>query len=124
MTQEEELLLLKLEDVSVESGGLLCKYSLTENEMILLEKWGKEGFIQFGRISPEMFFSQTHFVILSKQAWKACTEIKAQKYLKLFTSRDWRSMEEWRGKKNQFTPFFECDSVEADWPDLEEMSKE
>lgn len=78
-TIQERGLLIYLESCATEYGGLIEARRMNREEFAILKKWHESGFIKFGRIAEKDIKHgptrlNTHWVILSSDAWYLAQE--------------------------------------------------
>ena len=88
MTKDERSLLLFLEARADDYGGRVNIQHMNAQNMILAEKWSKEGFLGFGRIVIRNHnLDGTHWVKLSDEAWKLAHEERRNRNRRMWDNK-------------------------------------
>ena len=79
MSKDERSLLLYIESVSVEYGGLIDSRKINVGDREILERWDQSGFISYSRLtwaSIQTLHNKhcTDLVYLSEEAWRLAHE--------------------------------------------------
>ena len=102
MTKDERSLLLFLESCSVEKGGIIDTRHINALDLTIAERWSRDNFIQFGRIcfkdieklNKNSGKAYTHWVTLSKEAWKLASKEREARCSRLYKKRNWKKTSE------------------------------
>jgi len=94
MTKDELSLLLYLETRAVDHGGKVDIAHMNLEDMDIVERWNCEGFIEWGRIySKHVTITEskkiTHWVVLSKKAWKQAHIERRNRADRMWRNRPW-----------------------------------
>jgi hypothetical protein len=88
MTQAERSLLLYLESVAVDYGGLVHSQRINAEDREILERWDKQGLISYSRLTWESVQTlhdkhNTSLVRLSEEAWRLAHEERRARYIRI-----------------------------------------
>lgn len=88
LTKEERSLLIYIESVCVDYGGLVHSQRINEADFAILEQWDKDRFISFCRLtwaSVQMLQDKhnSSIVYLSEEAWKLAHEERRARYIRV-----------------------------------------
>lgn len=88
MSKDERSLLLYIETVAVDNGGLIDNRKINDVDRKILKKWNDEEFIYWSRITWESLqklvnhYTST-LVRLSKDAWKLAHEERIERSMRM-----------------------------------------
>lgn len=87
MNKDERSLLLYIESVSVDYGGLVNRLRINDDDREILRRWDKEGFISYCRLSSENVVmpidkNDSSIVFLSDEAWELAHEERRARSLR------------------------------------------
>ena len=91
MTKDERNLLLYIESVSVDYGGLVHSQRINDEDREILKRWDEENFISYSRITwdciQEFIYDKhnTSLVRLSEDAWKLAHEERRARNLRMMS---------------------------------------
>jgi len=103
LTKDERSLLLYLETCATDHGGLVDRRRMNEEDVAIVERWDKEGFLAFGRIcfddiktlakscGPKRY---THWCELSDKAWKSAHVERRARSHRIMSKRTWKKTSE------------------------------
>lgn len=95
LTKDERNLLLYLECRCTDDGGAVDPRHMNEQDFETAEKWNREEFIKFGRISSGFISShRTHWVQFSDEAWELAHEERRARAARMFEKRNWKKTSE------------------------------
>lgn len=92
ITKQEKFLLMCLESDAVLSLGLVNSKRFNKTDMDSFEKWIENGFIQGGKLSQQSadIYKNTHWVVLSDEAWKMVEKLRRDSAEFNFNRRQWK----------------------------------
>lgn len=84
LTPKHKDLLMQIEAICVDSGGLFNSDQLSQDDLDILKSWNKTKFLQYGLISSsDIDFKQTatfsHWVELAQEAWQLAHQYRHEK---------------------------------------------
>jgi len=88
MTYDERNLLLYLESVSVDYGGLVHSQRINDDDRKVLKNWDEQGFISYSRLTLPSIGTlhdkhNTSLVYLSEEAWSLAHEERRARNLRM-----------------------------------------
>jgi hypothetical protein len=92
MSKDERSLLIYVESVSVDYGGLVDSRKINAADRVILKRWHDTQFVFFSRItwnSVQMLHdhNNTDLVRLSDEAWKLASEERKARYVRISSKR-------------------------------------
>lgn len=101
MDKDGRNLLLYLESVATDFGGLVDSRRINAEDFQTAEEWNQHGFISFGRLSSKdccdmkrRGHPNTHWVELSEEAWKMAHQERRARAARVMAKRTWRKTSE------------------------------
>ena len=94
MTKDERSLLLFFESRAVDQAGKVDLRHMNEHDIEIAEKWNKDGFCGFGRVTSEGVNQYgSHWCQLSDTAWEIAHQLRKAKGLRTWDKRTWQTDE-------------------------------
>jgi hypothetical protein len=88
MSKDERNLLLYIESVSVDYGGLVHSQRINDDDLEILKRWDEQGFVSYSRLTWDSVQSlhdkhNTNLVYLSEEAWKLAHEERRERNMRM-----------------------------------------
>ncbi len=100
MTKQEKSLLVYLEVCLVDSTGKINGVNIDNQDIDILKRWSKLGFIDYGRIHSSHIHDRytCTWCTFSNEAWKLAHKERKLRSNRMLKKRAWRSTEEVRNE--------------------------
>jgi len=107
MSADERNLLLYLESVSTDGGGLVHSQRINDEDREILKKWDESGFISYSRLTFDSIQRlhdkhNTSLVYLSDEAWKLAHQERRAKNLRMQSKSPYRDLITTKSKRADF----------------------